>query len=748
MASGRPQRPGIGSEAGARERARDVRLLLRAEHDDPFSFLGMHPRPDGALGVRVFRPDARAVTVRAPDGARFEGRRLHAEGLFEAVIAGRDPFPYELETIGGRGEVTVERDPYSFRPFTGDYDQYLFNEGTHCQAESFLGAHLCTIGDCDGVAFALWAPAASRVSVVGDFNGWDGRRHPMRHRGVSGIWELFVPHLGAGAVYKYEIRTAGADLLLKADPCAFRTEAPPATASVVCDVTAFEWTDHEWMSRRGACDWLREPLAIYEVHLGSWRRGEQGRTLGYRELAQHLVEYVARLGYTHLELMPVAEHPFGGSWGYQVCGYFAPDRPVRGAGGFRLVRRSVPPPRRRRHHRLGAGPFSRRLPRPCPLRRNPSVRARRPAPGAAPGLGDLDLQLRAPRSHELPGLQRPLLVRPLSHRRPAGRRGLLDALPRLLAPGRGVGPQLRGRQGEPRGDRLHEKDERRDSGALSRSPDHSRGVDLLARGFAACRRGGLGFGYKWNMGWMNDVLRYISRDPAHRRCHQSDLTFGMLYAFAENFVLPLSHDEVVHGKGSLLGRMPGSDRERFANLRLLLAFMYGHPGKKLLFMGGEFGQWSEWDCDRVLDWHLLEHAPHRGIQRLAGDLNALYRESPSLHRLDADAGGFEWIDCRDAGNSVLSFRRRSDEAAEGELLFAFNFSAAIRRDYRLGLPLPGRYEEVLNTDAEVYGGSGAGNRGGVEAIPHPWHGLDWSAPVTLPPLAAVVLRPNPAWCPT
>ena len=311
MASPGFRRPGGGSEAGAREQTRAVQLLLAAEHDDPFSFLGMHPRPDGALGVRVFRPDCRAVTVRAPDGSRFESRRIHAEGLFEAVIPRRDPFPYELEITGGGGEATVERDPYSFPPLTGDYDRYLFNEGTHCEADGFLGAHRRAPGGCDGVAFALWAPAASRVSVVGDFNDWDGRRHPMRHRRGSGIWELFVPHLGAGALYKYEIRTAAGDLLLKADPCAFRTEAPPRTASVVCDVTAFEWSDAGWMGRRGERDWSREPLAIYEVHLGSWRRGEQGRPLGYRELARELVEYVAALGYTHLELMPVAEHPSG-----------------------------------------------------------------------------------------------------------------------------------------------------------------------------------------------------------------------------------------------------------------------------------------------------------------------------------------------------------------------------------------------------------------------------------------------------
>ena len=744
MASRGPQRPGGRSEAGERERSPDVRLLLAAEHDDPFSFLGMHPRPDGALGVRVFRPDARAVTVRAPDGARFESRRIHAEGLFEAEIAGRDPFPYELEITGGGGEVAVERDPYSFPLLTGDRDRYLFNEGTHLQADGFLGAHQRTLCGCGGVAFALWAPAASRVSVVGDFNGWDGRRHPMRHRGVSGIWELFVPHLGAGAVYKYEIRTADGDVLLKADPCAFRTEAPPATASVVCDVTAFEWSDADWMSRRGERDWLREPLAIYEVHLGSWRGGEKGRTLGYRELAQELVEYVAGLGYTHLELMPVAEHPFGGSWGYQVSGYFAPTARYGEPADFAWFVDLC--------HRRGIGVIIDWVPGHFPddghgLARFDGTHLYEhadPRLGRHPDWGTSIFNFG----------RREVVSFLVSNARFWFDRYHVDGL-RVDAVSSMLYRDYSRREGEwvPNAEGGRENLEaidfiRRMNGAIQ---ERFPGALIIAEESTSWpgvsrppAEGGLGFGYKWNMGWMNDVLRYMSRDPAERRCHQSDLTFGMLYACSENFVLPLSHDEVVHGKGSLLGRMPGSDWERFANLRLLLAFMYGHPGKKLLFMGGEFGQWSEWDCDRVLDWHLLEHAPHRGIQRLAGDLNALYRESPSLHRLDADPCGFQWIDCRDADNSVLSFRRRSDEAADGELLFAFNFSAATRRDYRLGLPLPGRYEELLNTDAGVYWGSGAGNPGGLEAIPHPWHGLDWSAPVTLPPLAAVVFRRTPA----
>ncbi len=743
MASCGPQRPGGHSEAGAREYARDVRLLLAAEHDDPFSFLGMHSRPDGALGVRVFRPDARAVTVRAPDGTCFESERIHPEGLFETIIAGRDPFPYELETTDGRGEVAVERDPYSFAPLVGDYDQYLFNEGTHCEADRFLGAHPCTKGGCDGVAFALWAPAASRVSVVGDFNGWEGRRHPMRRRGSSGIWELFVPHLGTGAVYKHEIRTAGGELLLKADPYAFRSEAPPRTASVVCDVTAFEWSDADWMCTRGERDWLREPLAIYEIHLGSWRRGEGCRTLGYRELAQQLVDYVAELGYTHVELMPVAEHPFGGSWGYQVSGYFAPTARFGEPADFAWFVDLC--------HRRGIGVLLDWV--PCHF------------PDDAHGLARFDgthlYEYADPRQGRHPDWgtsifnfgRREVASFLLSNARFWFDRYHVDGL-RVDAVSSMLYLDYSRREGEwvPNVQGGRENLEaidlmRRMNGAIH---DRFPGVLIIAEESTSwpgvsrpAAEGGLGFGYKWNMGWMNDVLRYMSRDPAHRRDHQSDLTFGMLYACAENFVLPLSHDEVVHGKGSLLGRMPGSDWERFANLRLLLAFMYGHPGKKLLFMGGEFGQWSEWDCDRGLDWHLLEHAPHRGIQSLARDLNTLYRQSPSLHRLDADPRGFEWIDCHDANSSVLSFRRRSDRVADGELVIACNFSPETRRGYRMGLPLPGKYEELLNTDAEIYGGSGAGNRGGVEAAPNPWQGLDCSALVTLPPLAAVVLRRSP-----
>ena len=531
MASRGPQRPGGQSEAGAREHARDIRLLLAAEHDDPFSFLGMHPRPDGTLGVRVFRPDARAVTVRAPDGARFEGRRIHPEGLFEAVIASRDPFPYELETTDRRGEVAVERDPYSFPPLVGDYDQYLFNEGTHCEADRFLGAHLCTKGGCDGVAFALWAPAASRVSVVGDFNGWDGRRHPMRRRRGSGIWELFVPHLGAGAVYKYEIRTAGGELLLKADPYAFRSEAPPRTASVACDLTAFQWSDADWMRTRGEREWLREPLAIYEVHLGSWRRGEGGRTLGYRELAQPLVDYVAELGYTHVELMPVAEHPFGGSWGYQVSGYFAPTARFGEPADFAWFVDLC--------HRRGIGVLIDWVPGHFP--------------DDAHGLARFDgthlYEHADPRQGRHPDWgtsifnsgRREVASFLLSNARFWFDRyhvdGLrVDAVASMLyldysrREGEWVPNAQGGRENLESVDfmrRMNTEIGKRFPGALTIAEESTSwpGVSRPAAD------GGLGFGYKWNMGWMNDVLRYMSRDPVHRRHHQSDLTFGMLYAY-------------------------------------------------------------------------------------------------------------------------------------------------------------------------------------------------------------------------
>ena len=692
--------------------------------------------------VRVWRPDAVALAVVSlADGARYEVERVHPEGLFSTSISSADgPFPYELEIQLSSGRSARERDPYSFWPVASSYDQYLYNEGTHCEAYRFLGARATRLGGCHGVHFAVWAPAGTRVSVVGDFNRWDGRQNPMRSLGNSGIWELFIPHQSVGTVYKYEIRTAAGEVLLKSDPFAFHAEVPPRTASRVYDIDAIEWSDSEWMQRRAQRDWMAEPMAIYEVHLGSWRRSEHGDALSYREVAHQLVDYVDDLGYTHIELMPVAEHPFAGSWGYQVTGYFAPSARFGSPEDFAYLVNLC--------HRRNLGVLIDWVPGHFP--------------NDGHGLAQFDgthlYEHADPRQGVHPDWGTSIFN--------FGRKEVcsfllsnahfwferyhvdgvrVDAVASMLyldysrKHGEWIPNRHGGRENLEAIEFMQEMNKMvygRFPGAVTIAEESTSWPGVTQPTY----NGGLGFGFKWNMGWMNDVLRYMGRDPSHRRYHHSDLTFGMLYAHHENFVLPLSHDEVVHGKGSLLGRMPGDDWKRFANLRLLLAFMYGHPGKKLLFMGGEFGQQSEWDARHSLDWHLVDGDFHGGAQRLSKDLNRLYRTHPSLYRVDSDPGGFEWIDCRDEDSNIVSFRRKSDCDGHEELVFACNFSPIPRRGYRLGLPSAGFHEEVLNTDAAHYGGSDLGNAGGVEAGNEAWHGLDHSAEICLPPLAVVVFR--------
>jgi len=597
-----------------------------------------------------------------------------------------------------------------------------------------LGAHVRELDGVEGTSFAVWAPNARAVSVVGDFNAWDGRAHPLRSLGSSGIWELFVPGVASGARYKYELHTRDGSLSLRADPYAFAAEVPPANASIVF-ASAHRWSDAAWLERRRAADPLREPVSIYEVHPGSWRPG-----LGWRELADELAAYAVDLGFTHVELMPVMQHPFSGSWGYQVSGYYAPQSTFGSPDDFRAFVDRL--------HGAGLGVILDWVPAHFP--RDDWALARfdgtalyeheDPRRGAHPDWGTLIFNLSR---DEVRGF---LLTNALYWLDEFHADGLrVDAVASMLyldysrAPGEWLPNEYGGRENLEAVAFLKELNElvhAREPGVIS-AAEESTAWPGVSRPTSA---GGLGFGLKWNMGWMHDTLAYFERDPIHRRFHHDELTFGLVYAFTENFVLPLSHDEVVHGKGSLLQRMPGDRWQQLANLRALYGLMWAHPGKKLLFMGGELAQEGEWSHERSLDWHLLDEPGHAGVQALVRDLNRAYRGEPALWRVDFEPEGFQWLELHAADENVVVFARRSDGGRV--LVCACNLSPEVRPGYRVGLPLAGRWRELLNTDAAAYGGSGVGNAGPIEAEATPWHGVEHSALVMLPPLAALWLVPE------
>ena len=612
-------------------------------------------------------------------------------------------------------------------------DLFLFNEGTHQRLYERLGAHLAA----GGASFAVWAPSASAVSVVGDWNGWDAAADPLASRGPSGIWEGFVPGVEKGALYKYVVSTSDGRALEKADPYGFLHEVPPATASIVWDLD-YTWGDGAWMRERAAKNALSAPMSVYEVHLASWRR-EDGRSLGYRELAPQLADHVEALGFTHVELLPVMEHPFAGSWGYQVTGYFAPTHRLGTPQDLMYLIDYL--------HQRGVGVILDWVPAHFPT--------------DAHALGDFDgthlYEHADPRRGFHPDWRSYIFNYGRHEVRSFLVSNALFWLDRYHADGLrvdGVASMLYLDYSRKEGEWIPNEHGGRENldavrflrqlneAALEAHPDaaiiaeESTSWPMVSR---PTRVGGLGFGLKWDMGWMHDTLRYLERDPLYRRWHHNEITFRSLYAFHENFVLPLSHDEVVHGKGSLLNKMPGDRWQKFANLRLLFASMFTQPGKKLLFMGSELAQWREWNHDGTLDWHLLEEAPHAAISRLIGDLNRLYREEPALHARDTDPSGFAWIDGSDAEHSAVTFLRLADPPTP-PLLVAINFTPVVRYEYRVGVPIEGGWEEVLNTDAVIYGGSGVGNLGQVIARPVPLHARPMSMAITLPPLAAVIFR--------
>ena len=719
-----------------------IATIASGDDYDPFSFLGMHK--DGATGelaVRVFRPGASRVVVieRSSGSPVAELPRVDDAGLFMGP-AGREPFSYRLKVSGDGWEEVVD-DPYCFGPLLGELDLYLHAEGSYPRAFEKLGARPAVKDGVEGTSFAVWAPNARRVSVVGDFNSWDGRRHPMRVHPGAGIWEIFLPGVGAGARYKYEIKAKNGTVLLKADPYAFEAECPPKTASVVCgDARSGPAAG---AAGNGPKADRRSPVAIYEVHLGSWRRvpEDRHRPLTYRELADALVPYVKEMGFTHVELMPVNEHPFSGSWGYQPTALFAPTSRHGTPEDFRAFVE--------RCHDQGIGvlldwaaghfpsdPHGLHVFDGTHLYEHAD-----PREGYHPDWGSMIYNFGR---NEVRGF---LLSNALFWLARFGVDGLrVDAVASMLyrnysrKEGEWV-PNIHGGI-----ENLEAIDFLRRMNELVYA-NHPRAITVAEESTSwpmvsrPTYLGGLGFGYKWNMGWMHDTLQYISKDPIHRKYHHNNLTFGLLYAFTENFILPLSHDEVVHGKGSLLGKMPGDRWQKFANLRAYYAFMYTMPGKKLLFMGGEIAQEREWNHDTSLDWHLLGDSMHQGVQRLVRDLNRLYRERRALHERDCEPEGFSWIDGNDSDASVISYIRRGADPGDFVVVVC-NFTPVVRRHYRIGVPHGGRYREVLNTDSMFYGGSNVGNGQMLAALGTPAHGLPDSLSVILPPLGALVLVPE------
>jgi 1,4-alpha-glucan branching enzyme len=721
----------------------DIAAIVGARHGDPFAVLGPHATPAG-LVIRALVPAATSVFVHGPGDATVTPMTCrHPDGFFEAFFPGvTGPNRYRLhaENAGGKWELD---DPFSFGPVLGALDDYLLIEGTHQTLYDRLGAHPMTLDGVAGVHFAVWAPDARRVSTVGDFNAWDGRRHPMRKRIDSGLWEIFAPGIGEGAVYKFEIVGTKGDVQpLKADPFGFAAELRPSTASIVARTDTFRWTDAAYLSERTVSDSRRQPMAIYEVHLGSWRRGGDGAFLSYDTIAEALVPYVADLGFTHIELMPVNEHPLDDSWGYQPIGLFAPTRRFGDPAGFaRFVDRA---------HGAGLGVILDWVPAHFPtdvhgLARfdgTPLYEHADPRKGFHP---DWNTAIYDFGRREVTNVLAANALYWLDRFHIDGLR--VDAVASMLYLdySRRVGEWVPNEDGGR---------ENRDAVRFLRQVNtltyglHPGTVTIAEESTdwpgvsRPVETGGLGFGFKWNMGWMHDTLDYIGTAPVHRRWHHDKLTFGLLYGFSENFILPLSHDEVVHGKRSILGRIPGDTWQRAATGRAYYAFMWGHPGKKLLFMGQEFGQLNEWNFAGELDWYLTDNALHAGLRQCVRDLNILYRGIPAMHARDCEADGFRWIVVDDARQSVFGWLRLGG-AGDPPLAIFCNFTPVPRQGYRVGLPFPGRWREVLNTDAQTYGGSGLGNLGEVEAAARPSHGMPASAVLLLPPLATLYFLYDP-----
>jgi len=725
-----------------------VGSLVSGYLENPRELLGPHLIGEGSsqkLVVRAFLPQSEKAWVVDPAAPRGRSmRKIHAAGLYEAVCplaTTISPSQYQLRVADPHGTEKTMHDPYAFPSLLSDYDLYLLGEGTHWDAYNRLGAQLRNVDGVEGINFAVWAPNARAVSVIGDFNDWDGRRHPMRKLIPSGIWELFLPALAAGAHYKYQIKTHEGTVE-KSDPFGFAAELPPRTASIVSDLEDYVWQDSDWLHRRQTTDPLAQPTSVYEVHLGSWQRhGTAPHWFNYRELAHRLVEYCQKVGYTHLELMPISEHPFTGSWGYQTVGYFAATSRYGTPQDFMYFVDYC--------HQNGIGVIIDWVPAHFPrdghgLRRfdgTPLYEHADPRQGEHPDWGTMIF------NYGRCEVRNFLLANALFWLDKYHIDGLrVDAVASMIyldysrKEGEWIPNEYGGRENLAAISLLKEFNEQvhmRYPGVLTVAEESTAWTGVSRPTYL----GGLGFSLKWNMGWMNDTLRYMRHEPIHRKYHHDELTFSLIYAFTENFCLPLSHDEVVHGKGSLLDQMPGDLWQKFANLRLLYSYMWTHPGKKLLFMGSDFGQWYEWNYDADLQWDLLKWESHQGVQQCVADLNRIYRQEPALFEDDFTCGGFEWIDCHNHEDSTLSYLRRAKNRND-YLVVCCNFTPVVREGHRLGVPEACWFEEIFCSDSGYYAGSNVGNYPGIQAHPSPSHGRPASIQLRLPPLATVILKPR------
>lgn len=725
--------------------AAEMEAIIGGYHGDAFSVLGPHPinaektesgATPAAWTIRAFLPQARSASL-LYDGLAVPMKKTHAEGFYTAGLQSEHP-KYKIEIELWHGGTSIIEDPYRFAPIISDYDLFLHGEGNLQEAWQVFGAHLAEIEGVAGVRFAVWAPNAESVFVVGAFNDWDARRHPMRLR-PGGVWEIFIPGAREGETYKYLVKSKlFGHQQFKSDPFGFQSEVPPKSASVVCNLESYQWGDAEWMAARAQRQWLKEPIAIYEVHVESWMRLPNGESLSYRELAVKLIEYVKRMGYTHIELMPLLEYPFSGSWGYQVTGYFAPTARFGTPHDFMYFIDAC--------HSAGIAVIMDWVPAHFP----------KDAHGLARFDGSALYEHADPRQGEhlewgtlvfnfgRNEVREFLIASALFWLKQFHIDGLrVDAVASMLyldysrKEGEWIPNKFGGRENLEAIDFLHRFNE------LAHAVPGAVTIAEESTSFAAVSRpvyaGGLGFTMKWNMGWMHDMLHYFSENPVHRKYHHNNITFSMLYAFSENFVLPISHDEVVYGKRSVLSKMPGDEWQRFANVRAFLAYMYAHPGKKLLFMGTDIGDYQEWNHDATVPWDVLQYPVHQGLQRFVRDLNHLYRSSPALYQVDFDFTGFEWIDIADVEKSCISLLRRAADPADC-LIFACNFTPVPRLNYGVGVPAPGYYREVFNSDSEYYGGSNMGNGGGVMASDNKSHGRPYTITITLPPLAVVAFQ--------
>jgi 1,4-alpha-glucan branching enzyme len=725
-----------------------IKFIVNANHWDPFQVLGNHiivKERSKAVAVRAFVPEAEETwVVETKTKKLFPMQKIHKAGFFELIITEKkDVFPYRIRIKSYDGAISEFYDPYAFLPVLTDFDLHLIGEGSHYKTYEKLGTHIMEINGIKGVHFAVWAPNAKRVSVIGDFNRWDGRRHPMRILGASGIWEIFIPGLNEGELYKFEIKSRQKKQIFeKSDPYAFYSEIRPKTASIIYDINKFQWNDTEWMKMRSKKNWHESPVSIYEVHLGSWMRvpEENNRYLTYRELAERLIRYTKKMGYTHLELLPVTEHPLDASWGYQTIGYFSATSRHGKPEDFMYFVDAC--------HKNHIGVILDWVP------------AHFPTDGH--GLGFFDGTCLYEHQDPRKGFHPDWGTKIFNYGRKEVKNYLIsnalfwcekyhidgfrvDAVASMLyldysrKEGEWVPNIFGGRENLEAIDfikRFNEIIHQYHPGILTIAEESTAWGGVSKPVYL----GGLGFDLKWNMGWMNDTLEYFSKDPIHRKFHHNHLTFSLLYAFSENFILVLSHDEVVHGKRSLLNKMPGDMWQKFANLRLLYGFMYSHPGKNLLFMSGELGQWDEWNHDKSIDWHLIQFAPHRCLQKFVVDLNRIYQSEPALYEGDFHYGGFEWIDFHDSDNSIISFMRKAKDP-DDLLIIVCNFTPLPRPDYRIGVAKNSHYKEILNSDSQIYWGSNMGNAGGVNADKVPWHAKPYSIKITIPPLSVLIFKP-------